>query len=58
MSLGEQIKIANSDIYSNWLSVSNGATHAAAVKSNGRLFTWGVGLCGQLGQNIKQINKI
>jgi len=37
--------------------VSTGLTHSVAVKQNGKLFSWGVGLCGQLGLSIEDINK-
>tara|TARA_B110000285_G_scaffold214060_1_gene259018 strand:+ start:363 stop:848 length:486 start_codon:yes stop_codon:yes gene_type:complete len=37
--------------------VSTGLTHSVAVKQNGKLFSWGVGLCGQLGFAIEDINK-
>jgi alpha-tubulin suppressor-like RCC1 family protein len=37
---------------SSWTSVSSGATHTAAITSNGLLFTWGVGSSGRLGVGI------
>jgi alpha-tubulin suppressor-like RCC1 family protein len=35
----------------NWASVSLGGTHAAAIKTDGTLWTWGRGDEGQLGSN-------
>ena len=35
----------------NWSSVSCGATHAAAIKTDGTLWTWGTNTNGQLGDN-------
>ena len=48
----------NNLITSNWVSVSNGLTHAVGIKQNGRLFSWGVGLQGQLGQTVQRINEM
>lgn len=36
---------------SNWLQVSTGANHSAAVRTDGTLWTWGRNHRGQLGQN-------
>lgn len=36
--------------------MSSGLTHSAAVKQNGKLYTWGVGLCGQLGHGFGFLN--
>jgi alpha-tubulin suppressor-like RCC1 family protein len=36
---------------SNWRSVSAGAGHTAATKTDGTLWTWGCGSIGQLGNN-------
>lgn len=36
--------------------MSAGLTHTVALKQNGKLFAWGVGLCGQLGFSIDEIN--
>ncbi len=33
----------------NWVSVSNGGSHACALKNNASLWCWGVGTQGQLG---------
>ena len=38
--------------------MSAGLTHTMAVKQNGKLFAWGVGLCGQLGFSIEDINSL
>ena len=54
----EEIGILNGDVTSNWRSISNGVTHACGVKTNGSLFSWGTGLCGQLGQSVDRINMI
>ena len=35
----------------NWKQVSSGSTHTAAMKTDGTLWTWGVGTAGQLGNN-------
>jgi alpha-tubulin suppressor-like RCC1 family protein len=35
----------------NWKQISNGGTHAAAIKTDGTLWTWGRGGEGQLGTN-------
>jgi len=35
----------------NWKQVSSGNTHTAAIKTDGTLWTWGVGTAGQLGNN-------
>jgi alpha-tubulin suppressor-like RCC1 family protein len=35
----------------NWQSVSAGASHTAAIKTNGELWMWGYGTIGQLGDN-------
>jgi alpha-tubulin suppressor-like RCC1 family protein len=35
----------------NWKQVSAGTTHASAVKTDGTLWSWGVGSSGQLGNN-------
>jgi alpha-tubulin suppressor-like RCC1 family protein len=35
----------------NWKQVSVGNNRAAAVKSDGTLWTWGLGICGSLGTN-------
>jgi len=35
----------------NWKQVSTGAAHAAAIKTDGTLWTWGQGSFGQLGNN-------
>jgi alpha-tubulin suppressor-like RCC1 family protein len=35
----------------NWKQVAAGATHMAAIKTDGTLWTWGRGLEGQLGDN-------
>ena len=34
---------------SSWTAVSSGYTHAAAIRSDGKLFTWGTGFLGSLG---------
>ena len=34
---------------SSWTSVSAGSTHTAAIRSDGLLFTWGLGSSGRLG---------
>ena len=33
----------------NWKQVSGGSSHTAAIKTDGTLWTWGLGLNGQLG---------
>ena len=35
----------------NWKQVSNGGYHCAAIKTDGTLWTWGLGTDGQLGTN-------
>jgi len=35
----------------NWKSVACGNTHTAAIKTDGTLWTWGLGTAGQLGDN-------
>ena len=35
----------------NWKQVSCGGTHTAAIKTDGTLWTWGLGTSGQLGDN-------
>ncbi len=35
----------------NWSQVSAGDSHTAAIKTDGTLWTWGVGVNGQLGNN-------
>ncbi len=35
----------------NWAQVSAGASHAASIKTDGTLWTWGLNSTGQLGQN-------
>jgi alpha-tubulin suppressor-like RCC1 family protein len=36
---------------SNWKQVSSGYRHTAAIKTDGTLWTWGIGTNGQLGTN-------
>jgi len=36
---------------SNWKQVSCGSNHTAAIKTDGTLWTWGLGANGQLGRN-------
>jgi alpha-tubulin suppressor-like RCC1 family protein len=35
----------------NWKQISSGGNHAAAIKTDGTLWLWGLGTCGQLGDN-------
>ena len=35
----------------NWKQVSSGNSHTAAIKTDGTLWTWGLGTSGQLGDN-------
>jgi alpha-tubulin suppressor-like RCC1 family protein len=35
----------------NWKQVSSGGAHTAAIKTDGTLWTWGIGTSGQLGTN-------
>ena len=39
---------------SNWKTVSSGRDHKAAIKTDGRLWLWGLGTSGQLGTNVAQ----
>ena len=36
----------------NWKQVSGGSTHTAAIKTDGTLWTWGLGSSGQLGNLV------
>jgi alpha-tubulin suppressor-like RCC1 family protein len=40
------------------MSLSNGLTHSLAVKTNGKLFAWGFGDCGQLGVPTQYLSAI
>lgn len=44
--LSAAIKATQRDLTAAYVSVSNGLSHGAVVKSNGKLYTWGVGLFG------------
>lgn len=46
------------DMASPFVSLSNGVTHTVAVKKNGKVYSWGVGMCGQLAQTVEDINII
>jgi alpha-tubulin suppressor-like RCC1 family protein len=35
--------------FTDWCQVSAGREHTAAVRTNGTLWTWGLGICGRLG---------
>jgi alpha-tubulin suppressor-like RCC1 family protein len=42
----------------NWKQVSSGNIHTAAIKTDGTLWTWGLGTSGQLGRFSTGTNKI
>jgi alpha-tubulin suppressor-like RCC1 family protein len=37
--------------FTDWCQVSAGDAHTAAVRSNGTIWSWGIGSCGRLGDN-------
>jgi len=39
----------NSNVIMSWTSIGGGVSHAAAIRSDGKLFTWGFNTQGQLG---------
>ena len=41
----------------NWRSVSAGAQHSAAIKSDGTLWLWGLGIGGRLGDNTNAVSQ-
>ena len=43
------------EIDSDLLMMATGRHHSACLRTDGSLFTWGVGLCGQLGLSRAQI---
>ena len=43
--------VQNITFASNWLQVSCGSNHTAAIKTDGTLWTWGINNIGQLGDN-------
>jgi alpha-tubulin suppressor-like RCC1 family protein len=42
----------------NWKQVNSGGTHTAAIKTDGTLWTWGLGTAGQLGRPSIGTNKL
>ena len=43
----------------NWKQVSSGSgSHTAAIKTDGTLWTWGLGSSGQIGDNTSLINRL
>ena len=41
----------------NWKQVSSSSSHTAAIKTDGTLWTWGLGIFGRLGDNNSTTNK-
>lgn len=37
--------------FTNWIQMSSSGCHAAAIRHNGTMWTWGLNACGQLGTN-------
>jgi alpha-tubulin suppressor-like RCC1 family protein len=42
----------------SWIVASAGASHTAAIRSDGKLFTWGLGTSGQLAKTINPVTKL
>jgi len=51
-AINAEMKTINVDASTLFQSISNGITHTVAVKQNGKMYSWGIGMCGQLGHGV------
>ena len=51
-AINAEMKTINVDASTLFQSISNGITHTVAVKQNGKMYSWGIGMCGQLGHSV------
>lgn len=42
----------------NWMAISGGKHHTLSLSSDNKLYSWGFGQCGQLGQSPQTISDI
>lgn len=58
LEIVERTEDENTIFTAKWVEVGIGDTHMLAVSTDGRLYSWGTGIFGQLGLEFKQMKEI